>query len=131
MCVGSAWRGQYGMSCHRWRSSLHLRAAEEYRGTKYYWLAEWKLEVTLPTDVAPQDRFEVLFGSKGPQNAQWATSTDGHRGTLADVRRQPFEWIALPLGTLTGGKSVTSRVRVDRRLRSLPACASWASRRPN
>ena len=72
---------------------------QEYEGQKYYWLAEWRLEVTLPDDVAPGDRFEVLFGSKGPASGLWTTSTTAGRGTLAEVRQQPFEWIPLPLGT--------------------------------
>ena len=37
----------------------------EFGGARYYWLAEWKLEVTLPGDVTGEDRLEVLFGSKG------------------------------------------------------------------
>ena len=38
---------------------LFTDGPQEYGGRKYYWLAEWKLEVTLPDDVKPDDRFEV------------------------------------------------------------------------
>ncbi len=46
--------------------TLFTNGPQEHEGTSYYWIAEWKLEVTLPADVAADDRFEVLFGSKGP-----------------------------------------------------------------
>lgn len=45
--------------------TLFTSGPQEFAGQKYYWLAEWRLEVTLPDDTAPDDRFEVLFGSKG------------------------------------------------------------------
>ncbi|MFV1964471.1 MAG: hypothetical protein ACC628_03545 [Pirellulaceae bacterium] len=82
---------------------------QEFEGTKYYWLAEWKLEVTLPEDVAAEDRFEVLFGSKRRAKRTMYYEYDGRSGSLADVRKQPFEWIALPLGELAGGKKVILR----------------------
>ena len=77
-------------------------------GTKYYWLAEWKLEVkvTLPEDVGDGDRFEVLFGSKGPQRRNLYYEYNGRSGSLAERREAPFEWIALPLGKLEGGKKI-------------------------
>jgi len=78
----------------------------EHGGRRYYWLAEWKLEVTLPADVGQGDRFEVLFGTKGSAKRTLYYTCDGRSGSLADVRKKPFEWIALPLGKLPGGKKI-------------------------
>jgi len=86
--------------------TLFTTGPQEHEGTKYYWLAEWKLEVTLPTDVADNDRFEVLFGSKGPDKRTLYYAYDGCSGSMADVRKAPFEWIPLPLGRLESGKKV-------------------------
>jgi len=83
---------------------LFSSGPHEHEGTKYYWLAEWKLEVTLPDDVLHTDRFEVLFGSKGPAKRTMHFDYDGRLGSLADVRTQPFEWIELPLGKLAACK---------------------------
>jgi len=77
-----------------------------YAGRNYYWLAEWKLEVTLPDDVAAGDTFDVLFGTKGPEKRTLHYEHDGRSGSLADVRQEPFEWIELPLGQLAPGKKV-------------------------
>ncbi len=85
---------------------LFTSGPQEFEGTRYFWLAEWKLEVTLPDDVAADDRFEVLFGSKGPAKRTMHYEYDGRSDSLADVRKQPFEWIAIPLGKLTGGRKV-------------------------
>ena len=78
----------------------------EIEGTRYYWLAEWKLEVTLPDDVAHHDRFEVLFGTKGSARRTMYFEYDGRTGSLADVRKTPFEWIELPLGKLARGRKI-------------------------
>ena len=78
----------------------------ELAGTRYYWLAEWRVEVTLPDDVAPDDRFEALFGSKGAAKRTMYYESGGRSGTLADVRENPFEWITVPLGELTAGQGV-------------------------
>ena len=78
----------------------------EHAGTRYYWLAEWNVEVTLPDDVAPDDRFEVLFGSKGADKRAMHYESGGRSGTLADVREKPFEWIMVPLGELAAGQKV-------------------------
>ncbi|NUQ65805.1 MAG: hypothetical protein HUU20_25345 [Pirellulales bacterium] len=86
--------------------TLFTSGPQEFAGQKYYWLAEWTLEVTLPADVAPGDRLEVLFGSKGPHQRTLHCTYDGRSSTLADVRKQAFEWVELPLGTLAGGKRV-------------------------
>lgn len=86
--------------------TLFTSGPQEYEGQKYYWLAQWKLEVTLPEDVAAGDRFEVLFGTKGPAKRTLAFEYDGRTGTLAAVRKQPFEWIELPLGNLVAGKKI-------------------------
>ncbi len=79
---------------------------QEYEGQKYYWLAQWKLEVTIPGDVGPGDRFEVLFGSKGGGKRTLHYQYGDQSGTLIEVRPTPYEWIALPLSSLTGGKSI-------------------------
>jgi hypothetical protein len=86
--------------------TLFTSGPQEFAGQKYYWLAEWKLEVTLPGDVAAGDRFEVLFGSKGPAKRTMGFQYDGRSGTLVEVRKQPFEWIEVPLGDLAGGKKI-------------------------
>jgi len=79
---------------------------QEYQGRRYYWLAEWKLDVTLPSDVTAGDRFEVLFGSKGADKRTLYYEYDGKSGSLAEVRETPYEWVELPLGPLAPGKHV-------------------------
>ncbi|MEA3365707.1 MAG: hypothetical protein U9Q79_08720, partial [Candidatus Hydrogenedentes bacterium] len=79
---------------------------QEFSGRKYYWLAEWKLDVTLPEDVASDDRFEVLFGTKGADKRTLYYTYEGQSGMLADVREQAYEWIQLPLGELKPGAHV-------------------------
>ena len=86
--------------------TLFTAGPQEYQGRKYYWLAEWKLDVTLPPDVAADDRFEVLFGSKGADKRTLYYEYDGRFGSLADVRDEPYVWVELPLGALTAGKHV-------------------------
>jgi len=86
---------------------LFTSGPQEIAGQRYYWLAEWKLEVTLPEDVAADDRLEVLFGTKGPLKRTMGFEYDGRSGSFSDVRQQVFEWIELPLGELVGGKKVT------------------------
>jgi len=86
--------------------TLFTAGPQEFEGTSYFWLAEWKLEVTLPEDVAPDDRFEVLFGSKGSAKRTLHFEYGSQSGSLSDVRKKPFEWVELPLGKLTGGKKV-------------------------
>ena len=85
---------------------LFTAGPQEYQGRKYYWLAEWKLDVTLPANVASDDRFEVLFGSKGADKRTLYYEYDGRSGSLADVRDEPYVWIELPFGALTAGKHV-------------------------
>ncbi len=85
---------------------LFTSGPQEMAGQRYYWLAEWRLEVTLPDDVAADDRFEVLFGTKGPLKRTMGFEYDGRPGSLSDVRQQVFEWVELPLGELAGGKKV-------------------------
>lgn len=85
---------------------LFTDGPQEHQGRRYYWLAEWKLDVTLPPDVAPGDRFEVLFGSKGPDKRTLHFEYGDHSGSLAEVREQAYEWIELPLGVLEAGKHV-------------------------
>jgi rhamnogalacturonyl hydrolase YesR len=87
--------------------TLFPSGPQEFAGTRYYWLADWRLEVMLPDDVAAGDRFEVLFGSKGPDKRTLRFQYEGKTGSLAEVRQKAFEWIELPLGELTAGKTVT------------------------
>lgn len=86
---------------------LFTDGPQEFGGRKYYFLAEWKLDVTLPADVAPDDRFEVLFGTKGATPRTMFFDYDGKTQSLSDVRKEAYEWVALPLGALAPGKTVT------------------------
>lgn len=86
--------------------TLFTSGPQDFHGAKYYWLAEWKLEVALPKDTAPGDRVEVLFGSKGADKRTLYFDYDGKSGSFAHVGRPGFEWVELPLGRLTGGKKV-------------------------
>lgn len=79
---------------------------QEFGGRKYYWLAEWTIEVTLPEDTAPDDRFEVLFGAKGDAKRTLYYTYGDQSGTLSDAREQTYEWITLPLGELKPGAQV-------------------------
>lgn len=85
---------------------LFTTGPQEYAGTRYYWLAEWKLEVMLPDDVALADRVEVLFGSKGPHKRTFYFEYNGKTGSLADVRQEGYTWIPLDLGSLHKAKKV-------------------------
>ncbi len=88
-------------------TAVHFTSGpHEHAGTRYYWLAEWKLEVTLPDDVASDDRFEVLFGSKGAAKRTMYYASHGSTGILAEVRDKPYGWIAVPLGKLSAGQKV-------------------------
>ncbi len=86
---------------------LFTSGPQEFGGQKYHWMAEWKLEVTLPNDVTADDRFEVLFGSKGTGKRTLHYTYEKQSGSLADVRETPYEWIVLPLEKLLPGKTVT------------------------
>lgn len=86
--------------------TLFTSGPQEFAGRKYSWLAEWKLEVTLPEDVAANDRLEVLFGSKGPNKRTLYYEVDGKTASLADVSREGFEWVEIPLRGLSPGKRV-------------------------
>ena len=85
---------------------LFTTGTDELGGKRYYWLAEWKIEVTLPDDVAAGDRLEVLFGTKGSGKRTLKYSYEGKSGSLAERRAKAFEWIVVPLGGLTAGKKV-------------------------
>ena len=85
---------------------LFTSGPQEFAGVKYYWLAQWKLEVTVPEDAGSDDRLEVLFGSKGPNKRTLYFQADGKIGSLADVRKQAYEWIEIPLKPLPRGKKV-------------------------
>ncbi|KPK41527.1 MAG: hypothetical protein AMJ65_09300 [Phycisphaerae bacterium SG8_4] len=87
--------------------TLFTSGPQEFAGRKYYWLAEWKLEVTLPDDTASDDRFEVLFGSKGAAERTLYLEYDGKSGSVSHVGQgDGFAWIELPLGQLSSGKGV-------------------------
>ncbi|NQT14601.1 MAG: hypothetical protein HQ582_17725, partial [Planctomycetes bacterium] len=86
--------------------TLFTSGPQEFGGRKYYWLAEWKLEVALPDDVAADDKLEVFFGTKGPAKRTLHFEYDGKTGSITDVRNETFEWIEVPLGNLAAGKKV-------------------------
>jgi hypothetical protein len=85
---------------------LFTGGADKHGGMKYYWLAEWRIEVTLPGDLTAGDRLEVLFGSKGTAKRTIHYTCDGQSGSLSDMRTKPFEWIALELNKPGPGKKV-------------------------
>ena len=78
----------------------------QYAGKNYFWLAEWKLEVTLPSDVGKDDRFEVLFGTKGPATRTLFYRYGDESGSIVDVGSDGFAWLQVPLGDLEPGKTV-------------------------
>lgn len=79
---------------------------QEYQGRRYYWLAEWRLEITLPDDVAKGDRFEVLFGSKGPNKRTVFFDYNNQTGSLTMVNEEPYLWLELSIGVLEPGRRV-------------------------
>ena len=105
-CV-CAWVGAFAVvSLASAGETLFTSGPQEFAGRRYYWLAEWKLEVVLPDDVAADDEIEVLFGSKGPSKRTLYCQCDGKTGSLAGVGKEGFEWVEVPLGRLSGGKQV-------------------------
>ena len=86
--------------------TMFTSGPQEFGGRKYYWLAEWKLEVTLPDDVGTNDKLEVLFGSKGSRKRTLHYEYDGKTGSLAHASREGFAWLELPLTELSGKKKV-------------------------
>ena len=86
---------------------LFTSGPQEFAGRRYYWLADWKLEVTLPKDTAEDDRFEVLFGTKGSDKRTLYFEYEGETGSMAHAGQgDGFTWTTLPLGRLTPGKTV-------------------------
>lgn len=85
---------------------LFSRGTDEYEGRRYYWLAEWRLEITVPSDVEVEDRLEVLFGSKGEYPRELRFEAGSRRGTIRDVRRLPWEWVPVDVGPLAPGLRV-------------------------
>jgi len=79
---------------------------EEFAGHRYYWLAYWRLEVAIPDDAAPDDRFEVLFGTKGPEKRLLVFEYQGARGSMNEARSEGYEWLPVPLGALKPGTTV-------------------------
>ena len=105
-CV-CAWVGAFAVvSLASAGETLFTSGPQEFAGRMYYWLAEWKLEVLLPDDVAADDGLEVLFGSKGPNKRTLYCQCDGKTGSLADVGKEGFEWVEVPLERLSGGKQM-------------------------
>ena len=86
--------------------TMFTSGPQEFAGQKYYWLAEWKLEVTIPDDTDSDDRFEVLFGSKGAGKRTLYFEYDGKSDSFSHVAQDEFVWIQLHLGELSGGKKV-------------------------
>ena len=85
---------------------LFTSGPQEFAGQKYYWLAEWKLEVTFPEDTVLNDRFEVLFGSKGAGKRTLYFDYDGKSNSISYVGQEGFAWIQLHIGELYRGKKV-------------------------
>ena len=84
---------------------LFTSGPQEFARKKYYWLAEWKLEVTLPNDVDSDGRLEVLFGSKGASKRTLYFEYNGQSNSISHVgQKDGFAWLELPLGKLVGGK---------------------------
>ena len=94
--VSVAWAGE----------RLFTSGPQEYGGRKYYWLAEWKLEVSLPDDVALDDRFEVFFGTKGADKRTLYFDYKGKSSFMSYAGQEDFAWVELRLGELHGGKKV-------------------------
>jgi len=87
--------------------TLFTSGPQEFAGQEYYWLAEWKLETTVPEDTVADDRFEVLWGSKGTGKRTLYFEYDGKSGSIAHVGQgDGFAWVALPLDRLEAGKTV-------------------------
>ena len=95
---------------------LFSAGPQEYEGRNYYWLAEWQLEITIPQDASPDDTFEVLFGSKGPDKRTLQYEHDGRTGQLSEVRATAYEWVPLALGRLAAGKNVVLSGRGSERV---------------
>jgi len=81
---------------------LFTSGPQEFAGRRYYWLAEWKLEIALPEGVVADDRLEVLFGTKGSGKRTLFYEYNGRSGLMA----HGFAWVALPLDGLETGKTV-------------------------
>ncbi len=87
--------------------TLFTSGPQEFAGRKYYWLAEWKLEVTLPDDTTSDDRFEVLFGSKGASKRTLYFDYEGKTSSMFHVGQGGgFAWVQIRLEQLSGGKKV-------------------------
>ncbi|NQT86844.1 hypothetical protein HQ560_08780 [bacterium] len=85
---------------------LFTDGPQDYEGRNYYWLAEWKLVVTLPAGVAAGDRLELLLGTKGAGKRTLFFDYDGKSGSFAHAGKKAYEWVPLPLDGLAGGKQV-------------------------
>ncbi len=87
--------------------TLFTAGPQEYGGRRYYWLAQWRLEVTLPDDIGSGDRLEVLFGCKGAETRALFFAYDGVKGSLAKGGWDGYRWIAVPLERFSPGKKIT------------------------
>lgn len=87
--------------------TLFTSGPQGFAGRRYYWLAEWKLEVTLPRDTEEEGRFEVLFGTKGAGKRTLFFEYNGKAGSFSHEEGEDgFAWVELKLGKLVGGKKV-------------------------
>ncbi len=86
--------------------TLFSNGPQEFAGQRYYWLAEWKLEVTLPDDVAATDSLEVLFGTKGTAQRTLYFQYGEQTKSFSAAGTQPYQWMALPLDPLTAGGKI-------------------------
>ena len=69
---------------------LFTEGPHEHAGRKYYWLAEWKIEVTLPDNVAPGNRFAAnAFNSVGPYIRQHDIRTGSREAKCAGAPDAP------------------------------------------
>jgi len=86
---------------------LFTSGPQEFAGRRYYWLAEWKLEIAFPEGVVADDRLEVLFGTKGSGKRTLFYEYNGRSGSMAHAEQgDGFAWVALPLDGLETGKTV-------------------------
>ncbi len=83
---------------------LFTDGPQNYEGRNYYWLAEWKLTVTLPADVVAGDRLELLLGTKGSGKRTLFVDIGGHPLPCAFAGKKAYEWVPLPLRGWTAGK---------------------------
>ncbi len=86
---------------------LFKKGPQEFGGKRYYWLAEWKLEITLPGDVKPSDTLEVLFGTKGSRKRTLYIQYNKKTKAFSHAdKKDGYTWIPLDLEKLSAGRTV-------------------------